>query len=103
MGLTPDEKKRIADFMGWPETLNGSFINKNGCRDSFDLNDAGLCVVEMTKRKCEGDFMCHAGNIWIASGELIDLSIWLFTTESDEATNFFRAFSEFIKQEEGNE
>jgi len=49
--LTADEKKRIAEWMGWPETLNGSFINKNGCRDTFSLSDAGLCAKEMEEAR----------------------------------------------------
>jgi len=58
--MTPEDKRLIADYMGWYDVMVEDPMNKgvmekiitkhNHAEAYFDLNDAGLCVAEMQKR-----------------------------------------------------
>ena len=101
--MTNEDKKLIADYMGWEkgcdyhEPCNPLYSDScEGCRYvtgvvNFDLNDASLCVQEMQKRgEWEHDFMDFvAGSQKWNYHQLI---AWLFNAE-----NFFEAFTEWRK------
>jgi hypothetical protein len=95
--MTNEDKKLIADYMGWDgtTTIEGYAIPTPEIH-YFDLNDAGLIVKEMVKR---GDWEGSVAfveetpeNRFITWNQLI---AWLFN-----ADNFFTAFVEWRK---GNE
>ena len=109
--MTNEDKKLIADYMGWEkgcdyhEPCNPLYSDScEGCRYvtgvvNYDLNDASLCVQEMQKR---GDWERFCANVFILfideekSSYLFPKYIaWLFS-----ADNFFSAFVEWRK---GNE
>ena len=96
--MTNEDKKLIADYMGWFGINHLDKIDGN-----FDLNDAGLCVQEMQKR---GEFRNYTD--WtvyqtnqhlpgIKSGDTYyydaNFIAWLFN-----AKNFFKAFTEWRKK-----
>jgi len=81
--MTNEDKKLIADYMGWFGINHLDKIDGN-----FDLNDASLCVQEMQKRGEWFDFY------WFAIGNSSSeaLTAWLFNPD-----NFFKAFVEWRK------
>ena len=101
--MTDEDKKRIAEYMGWGELTET--IRIIGSFDAvatrpFDLNDASLCAAEMQKR---GDWEYFVGDI---EDTLIYtryhkehhsyksfLVAWLFNAE-----NFFTAMAEWLKE-----
>ena len=93
--MTNEDKKLIADYMGWDgtTTIEGYAIPTPEIH-YFDLNDASLVVQEMQKRgEWEHDFMDFvAGSQKWNYHQCI---AWLFN-----ADNFFTAFVEWRK---GNE
>ena len=113
--MTNEDKKLIADYMGWEkgcdyhEPCNPLYSDScEGCRYvtgvvNYDLNDASLCVQEMQKR---GDWEYFVGD---TEDKLIYtryhkehhsyksfLVAWLFNAE-----NFFSAMSEWLKDGDG--
>jgi len=91
MKLTNEEKRVIAEWMGWG--LYPIIYN-------FDLNSAGLCGAEMQKRGEWKDFE-DSVDIYLWAETTISTTAWLFTTESGEATNFFRSMFEWAKERKG--
>jgi len=101
--MTEEDKQLIAAYMGWElYKREPYFVNKNGDIEKhfFDLNDAGLCVVEMQKR---GDwvnfydYVIDTYNDLIEDGKVIcgldNLTAWLFNAE-----NFFAAMAAYLKE-----
>ena len=96
--MTPEDKRLIADYMGWYDVMVEDPMNKgvmekiitkhNHAEAYFDLNDAALCVQEMQKRGEWFDFY------WFAIGNSSSeaLTAWLFNPD-----NFFKAFVEWRK------
>lgn len=98
--MTEDDKKLIADYMGWkPYKMNyyfrpgGDLLEKH----DFDLNDAGLCVQEMQKRGEWGAFMNHTWIRWSAQWRDSQAS-QEFVLHLFNAENFFNAMSEWLKE-----
>ena len=101
--LTPEQKKTVADWMGWkaPDT-----IVCNHCIDilhPFDPNDAALCVKVMKRRRCWMEFFVFSRKLsvlsdsWSLTITYDDFVVWLMTTKSGEAVNFFSAMAEWIE------
>ena len=85
--MTNEDKKLIADYMGWFGINHLDKIDGN-----FDLNDAGLCVAEMQKRRDWQDFVQTAAKIH-KLGFHSEVVAWLFNDE-----NFFNAMSQWLKE-----
>ena len=106
--MTNEDKKRIAEYMGWITVKVGTaqkpyliYVDGKDCNihhDNFNSNDAGLCVQEMQKR---GDdyvkFIKHAYDMAFDDGKMQfhTVTAWLFNAE-----NFFNAMSEWLKERE---
>ena len=109
--MTDDDKKRIAEYIGWtkypPECMGETvFIRDETHGDvRWDANDAALCVQEMQKR---GDWEYFVGdiedtlNFFAATYKRYHkehhsykavLVAWLFNAE-----NFFTAMSQWLKE-----
>lgn len=94
--MTNEDKKIIADYMGWVfmPGENGHFYRKcpkNGSAFiNLNLNDAGLVVQEMQKRGEFDSFDIHSFHRSRANGP--KYVAWLFN-----ADNFFNAFVEWRK------
>ncbi len=104
--MTPEDKRLIAEYMGW--TLNetsGQYEGYDGryySMKDFDLNDASLCVQEMQKR---GDWSYFYDDLLDTYNGLCEdckepcgadnFTAWLFN-----ADNFFTAMAAWIKEEE---
>jgi hypothetical protein len=92
--MTEEDKKRISECMGWKfsewRMIDGSthVVNPH----FFDLNDAGLCVVEMQKRGDWQDFVQITSKIH-KLGFHSEVIAWLFNAE-----NFFEAMSQWLKE-----
>ena len=85
--MTNEDKKLIADFMGWFGINHLDKIDGN-----FDLNDAGLCVQEMQKRGDWQDFVQITSKIH-KLGFHSEVIAWLFNAE-----NFFGAMAQWLKE-----
>ena len=103
--MTEDDKKLIADYMGWAQYKYPSYyLNTKGDIEShhFDLNDAALCVKEMQKR---GDYRAFdvvcmfkwANDFREDKHKNEEYLAWLMTMEDGQAKNFFAAFVEWRK------
>jgi len=102
--MTNEDKKIVADYMGWKYESDRNCIVSEGenhrrIAHNLDLNDAGLVVKEMQKR---GDdwrkFHNFSRNLYYTterSNLKIDYNFvaWLFN-----ADNFFTAFLEWRKE-----
>ena len=102
--MTDDDKKRIAEYMGWtkypPECMGETVFFRDEIHGDirWDLNAAALCIQEMQKR---GDWQkgCATGfGIYFESERPShvfpeDYIAWLFNAE-----NFFNAMSEWLKE-----
>ena len=106
--MTNEDKKRIAEYMGWITVKVGTaqkpyliYVDGKDCNihhDNFNSNDASLCVQEMQKR---GDWQkfCATGFVIYFEKERPshvfpeDYIAWLFNAE-----NFFAAMSEWLKE-----
>ncbi len=106
--MTDDDKKRIAEYMGWKyrRDLWGGIEYFRDRTDGFeqyyivhfDPNDATLCVAEMQKR---GDWQkfCATGFVIYFEKERPshvfpeNYIAWLFNAE-----NFFNVMSEWLKE-----
>ena len=92
--MTDDDKKRIAEYMGWtkypPECMGETVFFRDEIHGDirWDLNAAALCIQEMQKRGEWFDFY------WFAIGNSSSeaLTAWLFNPD-----NFFKAFVEWRK------
>ena len=117
MSLTPEQKRTVAEWIGW-QRERGS--DTTFCRPTledgvgvvvnFDLNDAALCVEEMGKRDVWENFEGSASfkyfeenkkeewfvTSWTKHGRFF---AWLMTMESGEAYNFFAAIAAWIEEE----
>ena len=108
--MTNEDKKLIADYMGWHEVTVEDPMNKgvmekittkhNYAEAYFDLNDASLCVKEMQKRGDIFDFYSYLIDIYnelVEQGTVIcgadNFTAWLFI-----ADNFFGAMAAWIKE-----
>ena len=93
--MTEEDKQLIAEYMGWELSVYSReyyYIPKNGKVVYFDLNDAGLCVAEMQKRRDWQDFVQTAAKIH-KLGFHSEVVAWLFNDE-----NFFNAMSQWLKE-----
>ncbi len=93
--MTDEDKKIVADYMGWIFSEYGGdyyYIPKNGKVIYFDLNDAGLCVQEMQKRGEWNKFLYWTDNNSKPYREWEDFIAHLYN-----ADNFFSAFCEWRK------
>ena len=101
--MTDEDKKIVAEYMGWYEVMVEDPMNKgvmekiitkhNHAEAYFDLNDAGLCVEEMVKRGEWEDFVVFVEETPENRESLItwnQLIAWLFNVD-----NFFTAFVEW--------
>jgi len=101
--LTPEQKKTVAEWMkdaGWLYCTDGSCWRKEGYmtqRVAFSLTDAGLVVAELVKRGKEREFF-YSSVIGYSDICTVDNVVWLFTTDNGEATNFFKALYEYLKE-----
>jgi len=105
--MTPEDKRLIADYMGWYDVMVEDPMNKgvmekiitkhNHAEAYFDLNDAGLCVAEMQKRGEWGAFMNHTWCRWSAQWRDSQAS-QEFVLHLFNAENFFNAMSEWLKE-----
>jgi hypothetical protein len=96
MNLTNEEKKVIADKMGWRFNI----VN-------FDLNDASLVVDELVKQGKWSSFEIFAGAIFLNERQCDcichkcdEYIAWFMTMQNGEATNFFRAYYQWVKENE---
>jgi len=112
--LTPEQKKTCCEFMrdaGWGVFKNGAYY-RIGKEDkkftdylliNFDLNDAALCVKVMKRRRCWMEFFVFSRKLsvlsdsWSLTITYDDFVVWLMTTKSGEAVNFFSAMAEWIE------
>ena len=85
--MTDEDRKAIREYMGWFGINHLDKIDGN-----FDLNDAGLCVAEMQKRRDWQDFVQTAAKIH-KLGFHSEVVAWLFNDE-----NFFNAMSQWLKE-----
>jgi hypothetical protein len=95
--MTNEDKKIVADYMGWKWSEYGGdyyYIPNNGKTIWYDLNDAGLVVAKMQKRKDWSDFYKYVTDHYCnlienneAACGLDNLTAWLFNAE-----NFFDVF-----------
>ena len=111
--MTNEDKKLIADYMGWEkgcdyhEPCNPLYSDScEGCRYvtgvvNYDLNDASFCVQEMQKRGEYADFIRVAygwyNPIYKILGEDINFTAWLMSMEEGQAKNFFKSMVEWRK------
>lgn len=102
--LTPEEKRVIAEKMGWKWCSNRcAYKHANShCQVGFSLNDAALVKDELVKRgkyeKFEDDALLED---WCKSDPARSdevFSAWLLTVVHGEATNFFRSFAKWIEE-----
>jgi len=101
--MTEDDKKLIADYMGWAQYKYPSYyLNTKGDIEShhFDLNDAGLVVQEMQKRGSIFEFYMHLIDVYndlIKDGKEIcgadNFTVWLFNPD-----NFFGAMAQCLRE-----
>ena len=98
--MTDEDKKRIAEYMGWtkypPECMGETVFFRDEIHGDirWDLNDAALCIQEMQKRGDWIDFKLYAATIWMnTKNDCDDITAWLFNAE-----NFFAAMSEWLKE-----
>ena len=102
--MTNEDKKLIADYMGWEkgcdyhEPCNPLYSDScEGCRYvtgvvNYDLNDAGLCVQEMQKRGDWRDFLVWQQFDTEPVEQLLYHIAYLYS-----ADNFFNVFVEWRK------
>ena len=90
--MTNEDKKLIADYMGWFGINHLDKIDGN-----FDLNDAGLVVKEMARNGAWRSFYESCFPLFVATNPLITspgfLNLWLY-----DADNFFTALAAWIKE-----
>ena len=89
--MTDEDRKAIREYMGWFGINHLDKIDGN-----FDLNDAGLVVKEMQKRRDWQDFVQTAAKIH-KLGFHSEVIAWLMSMEDGQADNFFKAFVEWRK------
>ena len=107
--MTNEDKKLIADYMGWHEVTVEDPMNKgvmekittkhNYAEAHFDLNDAALCVAEVQKRgdwEQFHDFVIEWGDL-LSKASFAYITAWLMSMEEGQAENFFKAFCEWRK------
>ena len=105
--MTDDDKKRIAEYMGWtkypPECMGETVFFRDEIHGDirWDLNAAALCVQEIQKRGSIFGFYMHLIDVYnglIEDGKEIcgadNFTVWLFNAE-----NFFAAMTQWIKEE----
>jgi hypothetical protein len=93
--MTDEDKKIVADYMNWPEDeILIGYCTAPDKMAHFDLNDAGLVVAKMQKRKDWSDFYKYVTDHYCnlienneAACGLDNLTAWLFNAE-----NFFDVF-----------
>ena len=107
--MTNEDKKLIADYMGWHEVTVEDPMNKgvmekittkhNYAEAYFDLNDASLCVKEMQKRGEWDGFFYFVWNRYRKSEKLLykEVNEATFTALLFSADNFFNAFVQWRK------
>ena len=95
--MTDDDKKRIAEYMGWtkypPECMGETVFFRDEIHGDirWDLNAAALCIQEMQKR---GEF--HS---FLMMDTFNQISSWSdFIACLFNAENFFNAMSEWLKE-----
>jgi hypothetical protein len=108
MKLTPEEKKRIVEWMCehpignvgeyYFETEDNVYVPVD-----FSLNDASLCVAELVKQGGLDEYYQIAMRTYSLASfpkgtKQQDCYAWLMTMQDGEATNFFTALAEFIKE-----
>ena len=104
--MTDDDKKRIAEYMGWtkypPECMGETVLFRDEIHGDirWDLNDAALCIQEMQKRGDIFDFYSYLIDIYnelVEQGTVIcgadNFTAWLFI-----ADNFFGAMAAWLKE-----
>ena len=104
--MTDDDKKRIAEYMGWtkypPECMGETVFFRDEIHGDirWDLNDASLCVQEIQKRGDIFDFYSYLIDIYnelVEQGTVIcgadNFIVWLFNVD-----NFFSAMAAWIKE-----
>ena len=106
--ITEEDKRLISEYMGWfahpqgfwydpPVYFTDSFRGKV----KFDLNDAGLCVKEMQRRrddyvefiKFAYDMAFNAGNT-----QFHTVTAWLYN-----ADNFFEVMAKWLKEKKNEQ
>lgn len=96
--MTNEDKKIVADYMGWKYWPSGKGqcyrVSENGgdVIIHFDLNDAGLVVQEMQKRDDWMSFITFADNEHFDKEISVEFSAWFFNSD-----NFFKTFVEWRK------
>ena len=109
--MIDEDKKLIAEYMGWKLPCNGNYNHAVICAEDGDLcvecelyhpynpNDASLCVAEMQKRG-EWQKFCATGFVIYFEGERPshvfpeNYIAWLFN-----ADNFFGAMAAWRREE----
>jgi hypothetical protein len=103
MKLTNEEKKVIADKMGLvfnPARLS-LYDTVEGRQFLFSLSDASLVVDELVKQGNYGLFESYSLDAYNADNTEecpAWFSAWLMTMTDGEATNFFRAYYQWVKE-----
>ena len=101
--MTDDDKKRIAEYMGWtkypPECMGETVFFRDEIHGDirWDLNAAALCIQEMQKRGDWGAFMNHTWSRWSAQWRDLQ-ALHEFVLHLFNAENFFAAMSEWLKE-----
>lgn len=98
--MTDDDKKRIAEYMGWtkypPECMGETVFFRDEIHGDirWDLNAAALCIQEMQKRGEWWNFLRYANTSSAIGGMFPEQFIALLFN----ADNFFTAMAEWIKE-----
>ena len=110
MTITPDDKRIIAEYMGWEVFCNLPYAKYRWCgldilrcleceesTHRFDLNDAGECVGVISSNGHWRVFQAHV-RFSVRNVPMDYLTAWLFhTDEENHADNFFAAMVEWLK------
>lgn len=95
--MTKDDKLAIINYMKWPYDKDGEicYYDWEGKRPrDLDLNDAGLCVKEMQKRKDWDDFVIYAkADTEKQCRTWSQLFAWLYVDDY-----FFTIFAAWLKE-----
>ena len=95
--MTAEDKKIIANYMGWKYESDRNCIVSEGenhlrIAHKLDLNDAGLVVAEMVSRGDWLSFITFADNEHFDKEISAEFSAWFFNSE-----HFFNTFVEWRK------
>jgi hypothetical protein len=102
--MTNEECKLIGEYMGWTYHVTDdckwwNCIGPKGGNHLLDLNDAGLVVAEMQKRRDWeqfNDFVIEWGDL-LSKASFAYITAWLMSMEGGQAKNFFKDFCEWRK------